>query len=88
MIGMIGRNLHSWQVSVAEAKEIQRVLAAQVLRKNELGTPHLIAGVDISREDSDGKARGAVVVIDFPGLILVEQNVATLEIKFPYVPGR
>ena len=84
---MIGRNLHSWQVSVAEAKEIQRVLAAQVLRKNELGTPHLIAGVDISREDSDGKARGAVVVIDFPGLVLVEQNVVTLEINFPYVPG-
>jgi deoxyribonuclease V len=84
---MIGRNLHSWQASVAEAKEIQRVLAAQVIRKNELGTPILIAGVDVSREDSDGKARGAVVVIDFPGLILVEQNVATLEIKFPYVPG-
>lgn len=84
---MIGRNLHSWQVDVAEAKEIQRVLAAQVIRKNELGTPNLIAGVDISREDSDGKARGAVVVIDFPGLVLVEQNVVTQEINFPYVPG-
>ena len=84
---MIGRNLHSWSVSVAEAKEIQRVLAAQVIRKNELGTPHLIAGVDISREDSDGKARGAVVVIDFPALVLVEQNVVTLEVSFPYVPG-
>ena len=84
---MIGRNLHSLQVSVAEAKEIQRVLAAQVIKQNELGTPHLIAGVDISGEDSDGKARGAVVVIDFPGLVLVEQNVVTLEISFPYVPG-
>lgn len=84
---MIGRNLHSWQVSVAEAKEIQRVLAAQVIRKNDLGTPNLIAGVDVSREDSDGKARGAVVVLDFPGLVLVEQSVATLEVNFPYVPG-
>jgi len=82
---MIGRNLHSWQVSVAEAKEIQRVLAAQVIRNNDLGTPNLIAGVDVSREDSDGKARGAVVVLDFPGLVLVEQNVVTLEINFPYV---
>jgi deoxyribonuclease V len=84
---MIGCNLHSWNVSISEAKDIQRVLAAQVIRKNELETPHLIAGVDIAREDSDGKARGAVVVIDFPGLVLVEQNVVALEINFPYVPG-
>jgi deoxyribonuclease V len=84
---MIGCNLHSWNVSISEAKDIQRVLAAQVIRKNEMETPHLIAGVDIAREDSDGKARGAVAVIDFPGLVLVEQNVVALDINFPYVPG-
>jgi deoxyribonuclease V len=84
---MIGRNLHGWQVTVAEAKEIQRVLADQVIRRNDLEIPKLIAGVDISREDCDGKARGSVVVIDFPGLVPVEQNVAIREIKFPYVPG-
>jgi len=84
---MKGRNLHSWRVSVAEAKEIQRALAAQVVRGNELDAPHLIAGVDISSQDSRGMARGAVVVLSFPELVLVEQGVATLEIDFPYVPG-
>ncbi len=87
MADMKGRNLHSWQVSVAEAKEIQQVLAAQVVRRSELETPNLIAGVDISGVDSRGMARGAVVVLRFPELVLVEQSVATLDISFPYVPG-
>jgi deoxyribonuclease V len=82
-----GRSLHSWQVSVAEAKEIQRVLAAQVVRASELEPPRLIAGVDISREDDMGMARGAVVVLRFPELVLLEQSVATRGIGFPYVPG-
>ena len=87
MTDVKGRNLHSWQVSVTEAKEIQRALAAQVVRSNELEAPHLVAGVDISGEDSRGLARGAVVVLRFPELEIVEQGVATLRLSFPYVPG-
>jgi deoxyribonuclease V len=82
-----GRDLHSWQVSVTEAKEIQRALAAQVVRSSELEAPHLVAGVDISGEDSSGLARGAVVVLRFPEFSIVEQGVATLRLSFPYVPG-
>jgi deoxyribonuclease V len=87
LVDMRGRSLHSWRVSVTEAKDIQRVLATQVVRSNELQAPHLIAGVDISREDSEGIAQGAVVVLSFPELVLVERGMATLEIDFPYVPG-
>jgi len=82
-----GRTLHSWQVSVTEAKEIQRALAAQVVRNNQLEAPHLVAGVDISGEDSRGLARGAVVVLRFPELSIVEQGVATLRLSFPYRSG-
>lgn len=84
---MKGRNLHSWQVNVTEAKEIQRSLAAQVVRDSDLEAPQLVAGVDISGEDSRGLARGAVVVLRFPELEIVEQGVATLRLSFPYVPG-
>jgi deoxyribonuclease V len=87
LTGVKGRNLHSWQVGVTEAKEIQRALAAQVVRSNELETPHLVAGVDISGVDSRGLARGAVVVLRLPELAIVEQGVATLRLSFPYVPG-
>jgi len=84
---MKGRNLHSWQVTIAEAEEIQQALASQVVRRNELNTPRLIAGVDISGEDRSGMVRGAVVVLRFPELVLVERSVAEQRIGFPYVPG-
>jgi deoxyribonuclease V len=84
---MKGRNLHSWQVTIAEAEEIQQALASQVVRRNELNTPRLIAGVDISGEDRSGMVRGAVVVLRFPELVLVERSMAEQRIGFPYVPG-
>ena len=87
MAEMRWHNLHTWQVSVVEAKEIQLALASQVVRRNEVGGPRLIAGVDISREDSSGMARGAVVVLRFPELLAVEQSVVEQKISFPYVPG-
>ena len=87
MADMKGRNLHSWQVTIAEAEEIQQALASQVVRRNELNTPRLIAGVDISGEDRSGMVRGAVVVLRFPELVLVERSVAEQRIGFPYVPG-
>jgi len=82
-----GRNLHSWQVTIDEAREIQRSLASQVLKRNEVSTPRLIAGVDISAEDKSGTARGAVVVLRFPELALVERSVVQQRVSFPYVPG-
>lgn len=87
MANVRGRNLHSWQVTIAEAQEIQRVLASQVVRKNEVNTPRLIAGVDISSEDKSGMARGAVVVLRLPDLALVERSVAEQRVGLPYVPG-
>jgi len=81
------QQLHPWLVSVAQAQEIQLRLAGQVLRQDGLGTPKLIAGVDISGEGSSGQARGAVVVLSYPELELVEVRVAMGKPGFPYVPG-
>lgn len=80
-------NLHSWQVSVAQAQEIQRKLASEVLTRNQLDIAHLVAGVDISGADAKGMARGAVVVLSYPELRLVESSVAEERVGFPYVPG-
>ena len=81
------RNLHSWQVSIAEAKELQLALASQVSQEGPANAPKLIAGADISGEDSGGYARAAVVVLSYPGLEMVEQSVVALPAEFPYVPG-
>jgi len=79
--------LHSWQVSPTQALDIQQRLAVQVSRSNEVTTPHFIAGVDISVNKIQGIATGAVVVLQYPELRLVETKVAEGELAFPYIPG-
>jgi deoxyribonuclease V len=73
------QHLHSWEVTVAQAKEIQRKLATQISRRNEITATHLIAGVDISAQNTQGVATGAVVVLSYPGLTVVETKVVRLD---------
>jgi len=79
--------LHSWQLSLAQALDIQRRLAAQVSRDNEVTVPHFIAGVDISAGKVRGVATGAVVVLDYPGLGVAETKIAQGKFGLPYIPG-
>ncbi len=79
--------LHSWQVTIPEAEEIQRRLAAQVITRNELGEVRLIAGVDISGQYGRGMARGAVVVLSYPEMKTVEVKLVEREPTFVYRPG-
>lgn len=80
-------SLHSWQVSIAQALDIQRRLAAQVSRTSEVVTPRFIAGVDISAGKAQGVATGAVVVLQYPELGVVETKVVNSKLNFPYIPG-
>lgn len=79
--------LHEWQVSIPDAIEIQRRLAAQVSRNSEVITPRFIAGVDISAERGRGAATAAVVVLSYSELKTVEVEIVEGELDFPYVPG-
>ena len=78
-------SLHSWQVSPAQALGIQRRLAAQVSRSGEVTNPRFIAGVDIAVGKAQGIARGAVVVLSYPELRLVETSVVDGRLEFPYI---
>ena len=81
------RDIHQWDVSVAEAKRIQRGLADSVVRRGRLDAVELIAGVDISGAKSDGIARGAIVVLRYPSMAVVECRTVLMKIEFPYIPG-
>ena len=78
---------HGWQVSPAQARDIQRRLAGDVSRISEVTSPHFIAGVDISVPRERGVATGAVVVLSYPDLRLVETRVVSGQLEFPYVAG-
>ncbi len=79
--------LHQWDVSHGQAKALQVSLAKKVVTEDEGINPHLIAGVDISSPDSRGTGWGAVVVVDYPELNLVEVKTVEREVAFPYIPG-
>lgn len=79
--------LHSWQVSITEAKDIQRSLAEKVSRSGEVQSPRFIAGVDISVKREVGQATGAVVVLQYPELRAVEVKIISGRLDFPYIPG-
>jgi deoxyribonuclease V len=79
--------LHEWGVSSARAKEIQLSLAKRVVAENGVIDPRLVAGIDISSPDAQGVARGAVVVVSYPELSIVEIEIAQDKITVPYIPG-
>ena len=79
--------LHSWQVTTAQALDIQHRLASKVSRSNEVASPRFIAGMDISVNREQGKATGAAVVLNYPELGLVEIKTVDGKLDFPYVPG-
>lgn len=79
--------LHGWDVSVAQAREIQLSLAKKVVAEDKVVSPHLIAGIDISSPDAQGVARGAAVILSYPAFDIVEVKEAQSKISFPYVPG-
>ncbi len=81
------QKLHGWNVSAAQAKEIQLRLAKQVIVENKVIDPRLIAGIDISAPDAQGVARGAVVILRYPQFSIVEIQVTEGRITFPYIPG-
>jgi deoxyribonuclease V len=79
--------LHEWEVSTARAREIQLSLAKKVVAENGIINPHLVAGIDISSPDTQGVASGAVVVLRYPELNIVEVKIAKGKITLPYIPG-
>jgi deoxyribonuclease V len=79
--------LHEWEVSSTRAKEIQLSLAKRVVTENGVINPRLVAGIDISSPDAHGVARGAVVVLSYPELSIVEIKIAQGKIIMPYIPG-
>ena len=80
--------LHDWNLTTSQARDLQNRLALDVCRLGNVVEPRFIAGIDVS---SPRRARGmgtaAVVVLEYPGLGLVETQTVHGQIDLPYVPG-
>lgn len=76
---------HSWSVSVAAARALQRRLREHLIREDALGPLAVVAGADVAFTGGEGVA--AVVTLAFPALTLREVVAARCPVTFPYVPG-
>lgn len=79
--------IHPWDLSVKEAFALQLRLASMVVEKGELESLRRIAGCDLAFDKKNNLAIGALVVVSYPDLEIVERVTYTSPIVFPYVPG-
>lgn len=81
------RELHGYDLTPSEARELQRELAPRVSvgGRLDLDSIRFVAGADVSTEKD--RAYATVVVLDFPGLSVVEERGFEAALEFPYVPG-
>ncbi len=81
-------DLHDWEMSSGDAVALQKRLAGQVVRRNELPDPvSTVAGVDVSYEKHGHLFFAGVVVLALPSLEVIEEARAVGESNCPYVPG-
>ncbi|GAB4237005.1 MAG: deoxyribonuclease V [Stanieria sp.] len=77
----------TWVKTVEEAKKIQEELRFKVIQEDRLTEVKYVAGVDVGFKHNYTITQAAVAVLSYPELTLVEQAIATIPTKFPYIPG-
>lgn len=78
---------HPWDVSPAQAREIQNQLRGYIVVESLHTTVTHVAGVDVGFEADNTITRAAVAVLDVDSLALVDSAIARVATSFPYVPG-
>ncbi len=92
MRACLGPPLHPWDLLPKEAIALQKALAGAVVRSDRFGhggrrSVRRIAGLDVAFGDAGRVTRAAAVLLDFPGLALIESALVERPTSFPYVPG-
>jgi deoxyribonuclease V len=88
-------HLHSWNVTPAEARDIQLQLRARMEREDRIPKVEHVAGADIAFElhghgswrTGQARAFAGVIVYRFPQMEEVERASSIQPLTFPYVPG-
>jgi deoxyribonuclease V len=71
--------------SILKAHEAQALLCRKIVKEDRLSEKiRLVAGVDAAYFDE--RAVGAVAVLDYETMRVVETQTATVPVRFPYVP--
>lgn len=79
--------MHNWDVTTAEARQLQQSLAHKVVLTDQLPDIRYVAGTDVGFEDKGKTTRAAIAVLSFPQLALIDYAISRRPTTFPYVPG-
>jgi deoxyribonuclease V len=81
------RSLHPWDVDAAEARALQKTLAARVDVATPLGPWKTVAAADVSYNKFSEWLYAAVVVVRAGTFEVVERVGVVGKATFPYIPG-
>jgi deoxyribonuclease V len=81
------KNLHPWKVDVKEAIRIQEDLKTQVILEKTFSDVRTIGGGDVAYSKSKNLLFGAIAVLSFPKMEMLDIAMAYGKIPFPYIPG-
>ncbi|HVB99576.1 MAG TPA: deoxyribonuclease V [Candidatus Dormibacteraeota bacterium] len=76
-----------WNVTPAQARDIQLSLRDRVERRDRMGTLRRVAGADVALDLARGQAIAGVVVYRFPAMEEIERVWQESPLEFPYIPG-
>lgn len=80
--------LHSWDVTVPEARDLQVALRERLVSRAPSDfVPRLVAGADVAFDKARNLAFASAVIIELDSLDTVEAATAAVPITFPYIPG-
>ncbi len=80
-------NLHSWDLSYAEARALQTELAGKVCFSPIPRNPKRVAGLDCAFSKDGEHIFAAIIVLKMPSREVVETVSARKPVSFPYIPG-
>jgi deoxyribonuclease V len=81
------KKLHSWNLSYAQAKQLQVRLAGRVRFTALKSRPTVIAGLDCAFSKDGRRIFAGVVVLRLPEFEVLETSAASRKVTFPYIPG-
>jgi deoxyribonuclease V len=78
--------LHSWKVSAEEAIQIQEALKSRIILKKTFSKINTIGGGDVAYSKSGNLLFGAIVVLSFPHMEILDTATSDGKVPFPYIP--
>lgn len=81
------KQLHNWNLSYAQARDLQNTLARKVRLSALKRTPKTVAGIDCAFSKDKKRIGAIIVVLEYPTLKIIETARAVADVGFPYISG-